>query len=175
MSNGNPAINAYYLTGSKDAWPLEELYEAGYRGLEVPADCRDPGAGWRTDADRLGMPVVYVDALPWLTPYLTGSLHDNVSWRRRASGEGTESWSRVGWMGTGTGALLLLLQLRRMFLCLRIHPVGMVMSVSYPSVTLWASLTVGDCSNWCYYAMEASACMVRVRMLRSGGSWATSP
>jgi len=91
MSNGNPAINAYYLAGSKDSWPLEELYDAGYRGLEVPPDCLDPGAGWRTDADRLGMPVVCMDALPWLTPYLTGSLHDTVSWCRRASGEGTES------------------------------------------------------------------------------------
>ena len=54
-------------------------------------------------------------------------------------------------------------------------PVNLLPDVSYPSVTLSASLTVGDCSNWCYYAMEASACMMRVRMLRSGGCWATSP
>ena len=74
---------------------------------------------------------------------------------QRASGDGAVPWSRLGWMGTGTSALLLLLQLRRMFLWLPIHPVGMVMSVSYPSVTLWASLTVGG--------------MLKLALLRYGG------
>jgi hypothetical protein len=78
----NPAINAQYLTGSKGALPLEALYEAGYRGMEALPDCLDPGAGWRTDADRLGMPIVCVNAMPELRPYLTGSLSDNVLWRR---------------------------------------------------------------------------------------------
>ncbi len=84
-SAAGPAVNVRYLTGTSRSWPLEELYEAGYRGIEVTPDClADPGA-WLPAARRLGMDIVAVNAMPWLRPYLTGSLSDNVAWRRRAT------------------------------------------------------------------------------------------
>jgi len=78
-----PAVNVQYLTGSTRSWPLEELYEAGFRGIEVTPEClADPGR-WLPASRALGMSIVAVNAMSLLRPYLTGSLTDNVTWRRR--------------------------------------------------------------------------------------------
>ena len=81
----SPAINPVYLTGSLSGWPLAELAAAGYRGLEVTPACLEDDTAWRTSAERVGLRVLCVNALPNLRPYLTGSLSDAVAWRRRST------------------------------------------------------------------------------------------
>jgi len=78
-----PAINPAYLTGSLDCWHLAELSAMGYRGLEVTPACIRTEPSWEREAEEAGMEVVCVNAIPELTPYLTGSLSDAVEWRRR--------------------------------------------------------------------------------------------
>lgn len=78
----SPAINPVYLTGSHRDWPLAELAAIGYRGLELTPACLEEPASWRAAAQRANLQVAAVNALPELTPYLTGSLSDNVAWRR---------------------------------------------------------------------------------------------
>jgi len=74
----SPAINPAFLTGSPDDWPLAELASIGYKGLEVTPECLGKPRSQK-------LPVVCVNAAPDLTPYLTGSLHDGVERRRRAT------------------------------------------------------------------------------------------
>lgn len=81
----SPAINPVYLTGSLDNWPLAELSSMGYKGLEITPVCLDNISSWKTAADSAKLPAVCVNALPELTPYLTGNLHDGVERGRRAT------------------------------------------------------------------------------------------
>jgi sugar phosphate isomerase/epimerase len=74
----SPVINPVFLTGSTDTWPLAELAEMGYKGLEVTPACLGKPRTYE-------MPVACVNASPELTPYLTGSLHDGVERRRRTT------------------------------------------------------------------------------------------
>lgn len=83
----SPAINPAYLTGSLTDWPLGELAEAGYRGLELTPACLEEIRDWRAAAERAGLRPLCVNALPELRPYLTGSLSDAVDWRRRETVE----------------------------------------------------------------------------------------
>lgn len=83
----SPAINPVYLTGSMENWPLAELADAGYRGLELPPACLEAAPAWKPAADAAGLRVVCVNALPELRPYLTGSLSDGVERRRRETRE----------------------------------------------------------------------------------------
>jgi sugar phosphate isomerase/epimerase len=107
IQGGNPmlpAINPVYLMGGtgvppvnhgQDAhatspmqrWPLEQLAETGYRGLELTPACLDDAstAAWKPVADKAGLEPVCVNALPELRPYLTGSLSDAVERNRRAT------------------------------------------------------------------------------------------
>ncbi|MFH1007442.1 MAG: sugar phosphate isomerase/epimerase family protein [Candidatus Latescibacterota bacterium] len=78
-----PAINPVYLTGSTDGWPLAELAELGYRGLELSPACLDTSARWQAAADRAGLRPVAVNALTELWPYMTGSLSDAIRGNRR--------------------------------------------------------------------------------------------
>ncbi len=89
----------------------------------------------------------------WSAQAQAGVGFDNIA--RRPGGQEGIQWSRLGWITTGASFLVLLQQARRSLLWLPISPVGMVMSVSYPSVTLWASMTCGG--------------MLKVLMLRYGG------
>lgn len=83
----SPSINPSVLTEATCGWPLEELSEMGYRGLELtPADVR--GTSVLNLATELDLPVVCVNAIPSLIPYLTGSLNDAVAWRRRETIDG---------------------------------------------------------------------------------------
>jgi sugar phosphate isomerase/epimerase len=78
----SPSINPSVLTEATGGWPLGELAAMGYRGLELtPGDLR--GGTVRHLARELNLPVVCINAVPSLTPYLTGSLNDAVAWRRR--------------------------------------------------------------------------------------------
>jgi sugar phosphate isomerase/epimerase len=91
-----PAVNPGFLTGQDRDWPLEELAEMGYAGLEVRPDDLGRGTWWET-ARELGIGTMCVNALPILTPYLTGSLSDAVSWRRKRT---LDRLSEVlSWMG----------------------------------------------------------------------------
>jgi sugar phosphate isomerase/epimerase len=81
----SPAINPVYLIGSVTDWPLADLAAAGYRGLELIPACLDNLSVWKPAADRTGMRLVAVNALPELWPYLTGSLSDAVERNRRAT------------------------------------------------------------------------------------------
>jgi len=90
-----PAINPNILTESRADWPLEDLSAMGYRGIEVAlADTLSDA--WLLRSTRLGLPVICVNALPDLTPYLGGSLSDAVAWRRRRTLQGLER--AMGWM-----------------------------------------------------------------------------
>lgn len=80
-----PSINPVYLTGSVDNWPLAELASMGYRGLEITPECLDRMSAWKSAADKAGLGVVCVNAMPELRPYLTGSLTYGVERRRRAT------------------------------------------------------------------------------------------
>jgi sugar phosphate isomerase/epimerase len=83
----SPSINPSVLTEGTGGWPLEELAGMGYRGLELtPGDLR--GGMVRHLAGELDLPVVCINAIPSLTPYLTGSLNDAVAWRRRETIDG---------------------------------------------------------------------------------------
>lgn len=75
----SPAINPVYLTGSTSNWPLKELAAAGYRALELTPACFAHAADWKPAADRAGLRLLSVNALPELRPYLTGSLSDAVA------------------------------------------------------------------------------------------------
>lgn len=81
----SPAINPVYLTGSLDNWPLAELSSMGYKALEITPACLDNLGSWQLAAKSAKLPPVCVNALPELTPYLTGSLHDGVERRRKAT------------------------------------------------------------------------------------------
>jgi sugar phosphate isomerase/epimerase len=81
----SPAINPVYLTGSLRNWPLHELAAMGYKGLEISPACLESLSTWKPVADAAELKPICVNALPELTPYLTGSLHDGVEHRRRAT------------------------------------------------------------------------------------------
>ena len=83
----SPAINAPYITGTLKGWPLEEFAALGYRGLEVTPECLS-NSSWLPQARGAGLRTICVNALPELTPYLTGSLTDAVDWRRRETIDG---------------------------------------------------------------------------------------
>ncbi len=89
----------------------------------------------------------------WSAKEQAGVGFDNLA--RRAGSVAGVQWSRVGWMAGGLSLLVGMQQLRRAVLWFPVNPVGMVMAVSYPSVTLWASMTVGG--------------LLKVLMLRYGG------
>lgn len=80
-----PAINPVYLTGSVDNWPLKELADMGYRGLELTPACLDKMPAWKPSADKISLRPICVNAMEELRPYLTGSLSDGVERRRRAT------------------------------------------------------------------------------------------
>lgn len=81
----SPAINPAFLTGSLENWPLAQLASMGYKGLEITPACLDKLDAWKPAAESAGLKPVCVNALPDLSPYLTGSLHDGVERRRRAT------------------------------------------------------------------------------------------
>ncbi len=80
-----PVINPAYLTGSLHDWRLDELASLGYEGLEITPACIETSALWQPKAEAVGLAPVCVNSLPELRPYLTGSLSDEVAWRRRAT------------------------------------------------------------------------------------------
>lgn len=81
----SPVINPVYLTGSLEDWPLAELASMGYKGLEITPACLKNVGAWKSKAQNAHLRLVCVNAIPDLTPYLTGSLHDGVERRRRAT------------------------------------------------------------------------------------------
>lgn len=81
----SPAINPVYLMGATQPWPLAELAAAGYRGLELTPACLDDVARWRPAAEKVGLRLLAVNALPELWPYLKGSLSDAIERDRRAT------------------------------------------------------------------------------------------
>lgn len=79
----SPAVNPRFLTGSREKWPLAELAAMGYRGLELIPDDLENAARWQPEAEKAGLKPICVNALPDLSPYLTGSLSDAVDYRRK--------------------------------------------------------------------------------------------
>lgn len=79
----SPAINPVYLTGANADWPLAELAACGYRALEITPGALAVPRRWQLAADKAGLPVTCVNAVPELTPFLAGSLSDALPRNRQ--------------------------------------------------------------------------------------------
>lgn len=111
MREPHPAVNPAFLTGSTRDWPLAELAALGYRGLEVTPSCIESAPVWQPEAKEAGLRPICVNALPELRPYMTGSLSDDVAWRRRATVD--RLLHALNWMADEEVSFLLVAPSRR--------------------------------------------------------------
>lgn len=77
-----PGVNPVYLTGSSDNWPLAGIAAAGCTLLEITPERLAAASRWLPAAEKAGLRIGAVNAMPELRPYLSGSLIDGVPWRR---------------------------------------------------------------------------------------------